>query len=153
MIDYEGEKHVERMTSSRPARPVHGESDNPVTKPKAERRTGVVLSCGNKRKTERRKIYDEDIPEQGQRKRKRRQREQGLPHGADQILVVALKDESLASHLKSGDKVYVEQAFNLQTSSSSAPTPAADSGEQSEKQKPDDRDYIVTLSGKPPRTE
>lgn len=154
MADYEDERHVEKTTSTPASRLVHRESVAPKAKSRVEKRTGIVLSCSNRRGADRRKNYDEDASEKGHRQRKRRQRTQGLPQHADQILVIALKGENLAaSHLKAGDKVYVEPVFNLEHPGSAEPPPAPTVVKSSEQQKApeEDCDYIVHLSGKPPK--
>ncbi|MFQ5673330.1 MAG: hypothetical protein ACE5G9_09555 [Nitrospinales bacterium] len=152
-MDYEDDKHVERMTSPRSVRPMQRENANPRTDSGRQGRKGVVVSCSNRRKADRRKPHDEDAPETGQRKGQRRQRGRGSPRDADQILVIALDNENLAaSHFKIGDTVYVEPAFGLQTRNPSKPNPAASVADRPEKQTPPaDQDYIVTLSGKAPK--
>lgn len=162
MVDIEDEKHVDRIVSSQLSRPVHKEEAERNLSQKTRNRSGVVLSCGSRRKAKRRKDSAKDFADGERRSRARRQtgpmhaQRFGNLEQADQIVVIALKKPDFtAPSLKPGDAVYVEPVFQPGEQDSRKPEPAAPVGQKTEPQKPkdNDRDYIVSLSGKSPKAE
>ena len=63
MADYEDERHVEKTTFPLVAGPAHRESNNTKSKSRVEKRTGIVLSCSERRIANRRRNNGEGDPE------------------------------------------------------------------------------------------
>lgn len=154
MVEYDNERLIGKIVSQPASRSAAKNKSEGEYKERTFKRRGMVISAGSRRKVERRRDCDLNF---GQGKNRRvRGRRQGRPgfwsvQNADQFLVIALKNDSSAPPLEPGAEVYVERILDSERiRTTPVPAPSLD------KLKPEipaprdnDRDYIVTLSGKP----
>ncbi|MFQ5716286.1 MAG: hypothetical protein ACE5GQ_04230 [Nitrospinales bacterium] len=152
MIEYDNERLIGKIVSPPASRSAAKNKSAEEYKEKTFKRRGVVISGGSRRNAERRRGYDLDFGQKNNRRvRGRRQRRPGFGsvQNADQILVIALKNEPSAPPLEPGAEVYVERVLDRERMRTYKPesAPALDESKP-ETPRDNDRDYIVTLSGK-----